>query len=304
VGGAIGPIVCTDSTNELPTLLATRTLHWTLPSSCNPAPGTYFLIFYDPNLGPLDHSSSTTFDALGTAELSVDATGKFAFITDLYPRTMVMNFQAPIWHTPAPTDGTVIVNSNAPTCDGYMGTPLLIKMTTSNDPNLAIPLSSQKDGIMFDLLGLHASPPHSKVRISWTKSGDYRFLVKPTEHGAVNGIDEMFGDNTFGPDRKFASNGYVALAKYDANKDGFITEKDPVFKSLRLWADLNGDGVAQPNELMTLAEAKITSIDLAFDAGYRETDAYGNQTRLKSVAAKKDGTLLLVFDLWFRYLPH
>jgi hypothetical protein len=186
-------------------------------------------------------------------------------------------------------------------CDSRVS-PLIVSM---NSESRGIKLTSPLDGIQFDILGDNSFPrAHDKKQISWLTDEDqeYYFIVLPNKQGRVLGIDEMFGDNTRGPDGKFAANGYAALAKYDDDRDAKITEDDEVFSELRLWKDSNRDGIADPNELYTLQEKNLTVIDLHYDKRYKETDQYGNQTLMKSVVKTEDGKLHLVFDLWFRYL--
>lgn len=179
--------------------------------------------------------------------------------------------------------------------------PLIISLDNSTK---GIGLTSILDGIKFDIMGSKALPsPHYAKQISWFKQGntDYYFLALPN-HGVVEGIDQLFGDNTLGPDGKFAANGYLALAKYDLNNDKLITSLDPIFKELRLWKDVNRDGKSEPDELFTLDEMGIIKIDLNYDNKYKEVDKYGNATLMKSVVQTKDGKLHLIFDLWFRVI--
>lgn len=181
--------------------------------------------------------------------------------------------------------------------------PLLISFNGPSSKGIA--LTSQANGIEFDILGQRSTPvAHAPKQISWflaSSAPENYFVVLPDANGEVHGIDQMFGDNTMGPDGQYAANGYLALAKYDANHDGYITKADPIFSQLRLWKDANRDGIAQPSELFTLDDMEIVSIDLSYNSNYVETDAYGNQTRMKSVAQTADGRLHLMFDLWFRY---
>ena len=166
-----------------------------------------------------------------------------------------------------------------------------------------IDLSAPTKGIKFDIAGLNALPvANDKKQISWFKKSmvDYYFIALPNRLGEVASIDELFGDNTYGPDHKFAANGYAALAKYDEDRDGYITSKDKVWAQLRLWQDKNLDGKGVGQELTTLDKHGIVSIDLNFDPNYSEYDQYGNETKMKSVVKMADGSLNLVFDLWFR----
>jgi hypothetical protein len=56
--------------------------------------------------------------------------------------------------------------------------------------------------------------------------------------------------------------GYEVLETYDMFRDGVIDAKDAVFADLRIWRDLNQNGVTDTGELQTLTQAGITSIAL------------------------------------------
>lgn len=193
-------------------------------------------------------------------------------------------------------------------CDQH-SSPLVVHAASDPAHPQPIALSSPEDGILFDLLG--AQNNHVPVRISWFTNRDYRFLALPDARGEVRGIDQLFGNATRGPDGKFADNGYAALAKYDgrtadgmfqvARADGVIDARDPVYYKLRLWLDANRDGHGRGRELVSLRTARIAFIDLRFSNEYEENDQYGNITKMKSVVGLYDGSLDLIFDLWFKY---
>ena len=186
-------------------------------------------------------------------------------------------------------------------CD-QRASPLIVHINPNRDQAKYVELSSMADGLEFDILGLNAEPrAHAPRQISWLNSDQYMFLVKPNKRGRVEGVNEMFGDNTFGPDKDFAANGFLALAKFDSNGDGLINKKDVVYGQLRLWRDVNFDGVSTPNELFTLERMSVKAIDLNYDPGFFERDIYGNETIYKSVIQYYDGSLDLIFDLWFNY---
>jgi hypothetical protein len=182
--------------------------------------------------------------------------------------------------------------------------PLIVHLDEEGSIFKGFKLSAPLDGVQFDILGERSFPyAHAKKQISWlTDSDTYYFIVKPDASGQVHGINEMFGNNTRGPDGRFAANGYKALAKYDQDKDKLITPADEVYSTLRLWKDENLDGIAQDNELYSLESKGVVAIDLKYDRRFSEVDQYGNGTLMKSVVQTKDGKLHLMFDLWFRYL--
>jgi hypothetical protein len=183
-------------------------------------------------------------------------------------------------------------------CDST-ASPLVINMTATGQPDPGVSLSSPANGVWFDILGRNAhSYAHAKQRISWIRNPNYMLVALPV-HGNVNGIDELFGNNTYGPDYAFADNGFQALAKYDNNYDDVINAKDPVYSALRLWSDSNFDGIAQREELKSLEELGIVEIDLVYDPSYFEQDQYGNQSRMRSTVQTLDGVLHMIFDLWF-----
>lgn len=189
----------------------------------------------------------------------------------------------------------------APNCDEN-SSPLFVDMRDLYQETGSFKLSAPSQGVLFDLLGQNSEPiAHTPVRISWFTTEGMGLIALPDANGEVRGIDQLFGDNTLGPDGEFASHGYAALAKHDANGDGVITEADPVFSELRLWFDEDHDGSANPNELVSLDDAGLIAIDLNFDGNFSERDQHGNEIKYKSVVQLKDGSLRLMFDVWFKY---
>ncbi|QDK46061.1 hypothetical protein DOM22_13290 [Bdellovibrio sp. ZAP7] len=178
--------------------------------------------------------------------------------------------------------------------------PLLLQLNTKSPKPIS--LTSPENGVMFDLLG--ALNNHKPVKSAWFASADTEdyFLVLPNGQGKVLGINELFGDATLGPDKKFAKQGFAALAKYDDDKDKIITGADSVFSSLKLWKDDNLDGIAQASELHSLDEKGVIAIDLRYDRRYKEVDQHGNMVRYKSVVVMKDNSYGLVYDLYLRFI--
>jgi hypothetical protein len=195
--------------------------------------------------------------------------------------------------------------ANQAGCD-QVGDPLLVQLANDGKPQ-PISLTSAERGVMFDLLGKKNN--YQQVQTAWfadNKSENY-FLVLPDAQGDVKGIDQMFGDNTLGPDAKraFAKQGFEALAKHDENHDKVISDEDAVFSKLRLWKDDNLDGIAQSSELFSLDQKGVVAIDIFIDRKdrrYEERDIYGNKVKYKSIVVMKDGQYGLVYDLWLRYI--
>jgi hypothetical protein len=78
-------------------------------------------------------------------------------------------------------------------------------------------------------------------------------------------------------------NGFAALAVFDNDKDGAISERDPTFHVLQVWTDMNHNGASEARELRTLASARLTEIRLDYRES-RRRDRHGNVFRYGSTA--------------------
>ena len=140
-------------------------------------------------------------------------------------------------------------------------------------------LTGVAGGVRFDLLG-NGMPK----RIGWTKAGsdDGWLALDRDGNGWIDDGTELFGNSTLqpeSPDQNLA-NGFLALALFDrpengGNANGLIDPEDLVFARLRVWQDLNHNGISEPLELISLSDADIGQIDLQYQVS-RRTDRHGN----------------------------
>ena len=75
--------------------------------------------------------------------------------------------------------------------------------------------------------------------------------------GQIRGGHEMFNDSQV----DMSQRGLEVLREYDANGDGTITAADAALNHLKIWQDVNHDGIAQSHELSRLPELQITELN-------------------------------------------
>jgi len=124
--------------------------------------------------------------------------------------------------------------------------------------------------------------------IAWTTSGtdDAWLVLDRNGNGVIDNAKEMFGNFTEQPQGNVAPNGFLALAEFDerskgGNEDGLITMNDSVFQGLRLWQDVNKNGVSENSELHSLKQLGLKTIELDYKQSPR-TDSYGNQFKYRA----------------------
>jgi len=113
----------------------------------------------------------------------------------------------------------------------------------------------------------------------------------------IDGGAELFGDNTKLRNGTTARDGFVALKDLDSNNDGKIDANDTAFGELKIWRDLNQDGISQADELKSLVEANIESLKTTATNTNTATSA-GTQI-LTGSYTKTDGTTSTLADIKF-----
>jgi hypothetical protein len=148
----------------------------------------------------------------------------------------------------------------------------------------------------------------------WVRPDDAWLVRDLNGNGTIDSGRELFGVDTLitvtEPDplgasarvvTRHATTGFEALRTLDTgngtagsagHNDGFINASDAAFATLRIWRDLNQDGISQPAELQSLPEAGIAAISLTVYAASINL-GNGNTVTGTATVTRSDGTTTL-----------
>ncbi|AYC32737.1 hypothetical protein D3880_10210 [Pseudomonas cavernae] len=156
---------------------------------------------------------------------------------------------------------------------------------------------SANSGITFDF-----DSDGLKTGTGWVKGDDGFLALDLNDNGTIDTGAELFGVDTVKRDGSTATDGFDALRELDSNGDGIFDAQDEHFASVRVWQDLNQDGVSQAGELKTLVESNIASINLTAKSSNQASNgnlisAVGSFVRLDGSAGEVSGNQSLAANL-------
>lgn len=157
----------------------------------------------------------------------------------------------------------------------------------------------------FDERGFSATPlENSHTKFDWMENGvllptawiaqGYGILAHDSNHnGIIDGVSEFYAN-------KRSRTGFDDLAREDSNHDSLINADDTGWKHIRVWKDLNFDGISEPSEVFSMQDAGIIEISLKV-----------SPVDLKTPGARSDAvsTLLTthgkrtVYEAYFTFKP-
>jgi Ca2+-binding RTX toxin-like protein len=156
-----------------------------------------------------------------------------------------------------------------------------------------IETTSIENGTHFD----HAADGFAELT-GWVGKDDGLLVRDLNGNGQIDTGRELFGSETLLANGNKAANGFEALKELDSNHDGKIDAQDAAFAELRVWKDANGNGRVDEGELLTLAEAGVQSINLAY-TNSNTVDPQGNAHKQIGSYTTTDGQTRQAEDVWF-----
>ncbi|WP_332752365.1 calcium-binding protein [Hydrogenophaga sp.] len=151
---------------------------------------------------------------------------------------------------------------------------------------------SISDGAWFD----HTADGFAE-RTSWAAPDDALLVRDLDGNSTIDSGRELFGSESLLPNGSKAANGFEALKALDANSDGVIDAQDAAFTELRVWKDANANSRTDAGELLTLAEAGVGSINVAY-TNSSHIDAQGNAHRQVGSYTTASGETRAATDIW------
>ncbi|RKG37263.1 calcium-binding protein [Acinetobacter rongchengensis] len=141
-----------------------------------------------------------------------------------------------------------------------------------------------------------------RTATGWVAPGDGLLVRDKNNDGIINNGGELFGDNTLLANGEFAKNGIEALADLDSNGDGILDSNDQAFNEIKVWQDLNSDGISTSDELFSLLDVDITSINLSSLTNVN-SEVEGGIVKNQINFTKNDGSSSIIADVNFTNNP-
>jgi hypothetical protein len=93
---------------------------------------------------------------------------------------------------------------------------------------------------------------------------------------------------------------FVETSSYgQSQRNEVVDARDAAFARLLLWRDVNHNGISEPEELQSAAQAGVVAIQTDYK-NKKRVDEYGNEFRQRGTIVWQDGNDH-IFDIWLRW---
>jgi hypothetical protein len=123
---------------------------------------------------------------------------------------------------------------------------------------------------------------------AWLKSDDAFLALDRNLDDRIDSGRELFSNGTVALGRR----GLAGMAWVDSNHDGALTAADPVWNELKVWSDMDKDGVRDAGEAQGLSALGISELNYAMGT-FTQNGQY-KQLASPDLEADKDGTCFTV----------
>lgn len=127
---------------------------------------------------------------------------------------------------------------------------------------------------------------------AWAGADDGILALDRDGNGLIEGRSEI----SFLTEQDTAVTEIEALQRYDTNQNGFFDAQDEMFQSVRVWRDINQNGISEEGELQTLEEAGINAISLTRNV-VEEEQADGSMIISTADVIRSDGSVRTAADV-------
>lgn len=162
--------------------------------------------------------------------------------------------------------------------------------------------------VVFDLAGdgldlisvdrsevvVQGAPGSPLMRTGWVDGQDGMLAIDRNGDGAITRMSEI----SFLKEKPGATTDLEGLAGLDSNADGVLNAKDARWSELKLWRDVNQNGVGYRNEVVSLDAAGIVAIELKLTpTGFDMRNPRDNAVLNSAVFHWADGRTGTVYDV-------
>ena len=177
----------------------------------------------------------------------------------------------------AKTPAAPAVAASTPPAAAGIAWPLVMNLTGG----AVHTISQQAAGVTFDM-----NKDGTPDRTGWITPDEGFLVTDRNGNGKIDNAAEMIAS-------------FDDLATLDSNHDGKVDKSDAAFSQLKVWVDKNMDGVSQANELYTLGQLGIASVDV----GAKAESVYdnGNLIRADGAFTFTDGRKGDIADVGLQY---